>query len=431
MYLLYSALLALALLAGAPYWLYEMLRHGKYRRGLSERLGFVPQRIKAANQPYIWIHAVSVGEVLAVSEIVRRLRNEFPKHRIAISTTTDTGQKLARDRFGAVNVFYFPFDFRFCVEPYFKALRPELIVIAETEFWPNLLRTAKQHGVQVAVVNARISDRSFPGYRRWRNILVRVLRNVNLFLAQTPEDARRLKEIGAPEDRVFVAGNLKFDIAAPPAPAIVSQLRAVLESTGAGPILVCGSTVEGEEPILLDAFKDVHTRYPNAVMLLAPRHPERFGEVANLLEQSKLPFCKRSAWSGEPVRGGVVLIDSIGELASLYSLADVAFVGGSLVPRGGHSILEPAQHGVAILLGQHTENFRDIVELFRSADAVRIVTPDELSGALADVLTNEEERRGLGERALETLKSQRGATQFTLDRLRTLIPANVHEAHIS
>src|SRR5579884_3036471 len=218
MYLLYSGLLALALLCGTPYWLYEILRHGKYRRGLSERFGVIPRRITSSTKPSIWVHAVSVGEVLAVGEIVRCLQNEFSQHRVVISTTTDTGQKLARDRFGAENVFYFPFDFKFCVAPYFKALRPELVVVAETEFWPNFLQTAKQRGARIAVVNARISDRSLPGYRRWRSILVRVLCNIDLFLAQTAEDARRLQEIGAPFDRVFVAGNLKYDVAAPTAP---------------------------------------------------------------------------------------------------------------------------------------------------------------------------------------------------------------------
>lgn len=429
MYLLYSALLAIALVCASPYWLYEMFRHGKYRRGLRERLGFLPKRILSGANPSIWVHAVSVGEVLALSEVIRQLRTDFPKHRIVISTTTDSGQNLASNRFGAENVFYFPFDFNICVAPYFKALRPELVVIAETEFWPTFIRTAKQRGAHIAIVNARISDRSFPGYRRWRTLLAHVLRNVDLFLTQTPEDARRLKEIGAPEHRVFVAGNLKFDVAAPAASPIVGQLRSSLQSSGAGPVLVCGSTVAGEESILVHAFKAVLARYPASVMLLAPRHPERFGEVANLFQQSQLLFHKRSTWNNEQLSGGVLLIDSIGELASLYALADIAFVGGSLVPRGGHSILEPAQHGVAILVGPHTENFRDIVELFQRNDAVKIATADGLSRTFLELLENETERHSTGRRALETLQSQRGATKFTLDKLRSLLQRNAHEAH--
>jgi 3-deoxy-D-manno-octulosonic-acid transferase len=429
MYFLYSALLAAALLLGSPYWIFQMLRHGKYRRGLGERFGIVPQRIRTESKPSIWIHAVSVGEVLAVSELVRHLRSEYPEHRVAISTTTDTGQMLAASRFGAESVFYFPFDLAFCVKPYFEALQPGLIVIAETEFWPNFLRTANQRGARVAIVNARISDRSLPGYRRWRPLLTHVLRHVDLFLAQTAEDARRLTEIGADQNRVRVGGNLKFDISPPPAPAIVAHLRSALAAASAGPILVCGSTVDGEEPILIDAFQSVLARHPAAAMLLAPRHPERFQPVADQLQQSELKFFKRSNWNGESLAGRVLLLDSIGELASLYSLADIAFVGGSLVPRGGHSILEPAQHGVAILVGPHTENFRDIVELFRSRDAVRIVSPAEFTAALTDLLANQAERLALGRRAQETLQSQRGATQFTMDQLRTLFKREDSEAH--
>jgi len=427
MYLLYSALLAVVLLLGSPYWLFEMLRHGKYRRGLGERLGIVPQRIRFEGKRSIWVHAVSVGEVLAVSTLVLRLRAEYPEHRILVSTTTDTGHKLAAGRFGAENVFYFPFDFKFCITRYFRALHPELIVIAETEFWANLLRVARESGSRVAVVNARISDRSLPGYRRWRPLLSRVLSSVDLFLAQTPEDARRLAEIGAPKDRVFVGGNLKFDVPASSSPKIVNQLRSALESSG--PVLVCGSTVEGEESFLFDVFRSVLADYPSAVMLLAPRHPERFQQVADQLQQSQLKFWKRSTWKGEPLFGGILLVDSIGELASLYTLADVAFVGGSLVPRGGHSILEPAQHGVAILVGPHTENFRDIVELFRTQDAVHIVRPSDLAHVMVGLLKNESERRALGRRAFETLQSQRGATQFTMEKLRTLLTPGVREAH--
>ena len=429
MYLVYSALLAAALLLGSPYWIFQMLRHGKYRRGLGERLGILPLRIRAQTKRSIWIHAVSVGEVLAVSELVRQLRSEYAEHRVVVSTTTDTGQKLAASRFGADNVFYFPFDLAFCLKPYFDALQPELIVVAETEFWPNFLRISNRRGAGVAIVNARISDRSFPGYRRWKFFLSRVLRNVDLFLAQTSEDAGRLRNIGANQDRVCIGGNLKFDISPPPSPAIVKQIRSALAPSNAAPVLVCGSTVEGEEPLLLDAFEAVLSRHPAAVMLLAPRHPERFQQVADQLRQSGLKFFKRSNWQNGSLSGSILLIDSIGELASLYALADIAFVGGSLVPRGGHSILEPAQHGVAILVGPHTENFRDIVELFRTQDAVRIVSSANLSQTITNLLANDAERLALGRRALETLQLQRGATQFTMDQLRRLLKPQVSEAH--
>jgi len=422
MYFLYSALLALALIGGSPYWMYQALRHGKYRKGLRERIGRVPERLRDAGRPAIWVHAVSVGEVLAVSKLVLATRRELPDYRVAVSTTTDTGQRLAAARFGAENVFYFPLDFAFAVRPWLAALRPKLIVIAETEFWPNFLRLAKHSGAQIMVVNARISDRSFPGYRRWRGLLRRILRDITIFLAQTSEDARRLVEIGAPEEKVLVGGNLKFDVAALAQAPVAGQVQSAVK--GAGPLLVCGSTVEGEEEILLKAFQQVLARHPQSVMLLAPRHPERFQDVAAILAKSGVTWWRRSEWKGELLSGGVLLVDSIGELASLYSLADVAFVGGSLVPRGGHNILEPAQHGVPILVGEHTENFREIVELFKSQEAVRVVNPGSIASVFLELLADKEQRGALGRRAAETLRSQQGATQFTLSKVRELVGAH-------
>lgn len=420
MYLLYSALLAVGLLVSLPYWMIARL-HGKYREGLAERLGKVPPRLQAQSTPSIWVHAVSVGEVLAVSELVRELRRRFPKYRVVVSTTTATGQRLAKNHFGEDSVFYFPLDFKFAIRPYFSALRPQLVVLAETEFWPNFLRVAHLSGARVAVVNARISDRSWPGYRRFRGILKRVLRNVDLFLAQTGEDASRLRDIGAPAERVQVSGNLKFDVTVPAPPAVVASLRSTFQQAGAGPVVICGSTVEGEEGLLLRAFENVLASHPRAVMILAPRRPERFPEVAQLLEQLGVRFWRRSLWSGDAIAGGVFLVDTIGELASLYGLADVAFVGGSLVPGGGHNIIEPAQHGVPIMVGNHTENFRDIVSLFQSQDAVRVVGAAEFPLVLMDLLSNEAERVALGRRGAETLRSQMGATEKTLQALEHLL----------
>jgi len=422
MYWLYSALLAAGLLLSLPYWLMQMSRHGKYRAGLSERLGRLPQGLGLqTTQPTIWVHAVSVGEVLATSGLITELRQRFPQHRVVISTTTDTGQKLAQKHFGGENVFYFPMDFAFAIRPFLRWLRPELIVIAETEFWPNFLRLARASGARIAVVNARISDRSWPSYRRFRFLLARVLRQVSLFLAQTEEDAKRLVDIGAPAERVQVSGNLKFDVPVPAAPPIVASLREVFQQSNAGPVLVCGSTVEEEEPLLLRAFENVLASHPRAVMILAPRHPERFTEVARLLEQLGIRFWRRSLWSGDAIIGGVLLIDTIGELAALYSVADVAFVGGSLVPRGGHNIIEPAQHGVPIVVGNHTENFRDIVSLFESYDALRVVTPAELPLVFLELISHGAARKALGQRAAETLRSQTGATRRTADALQKLL----------
>jgi len=418
---LYSAAAAVALLLTAPLWLVQMARRRKYRAGLGERLGRVPARLRTGRRA-IWVHAVSVGEVLAVRGLMGELRARFPGHRVVVSTTTATGQKLARDRFGAENAFYFPLDFSFAVRPYLRALRPELVIVAETEFWPNFLRLAHAAGARIAVVNARISDRSFPRYRQFRWFMRPVLRKVDLFLTQGEEDRRRLLEIGAPAERVRVSGNLKFDVKAATAAPVVSTLREALERGGGGPVLVCGSTVEGEEPMLLRAFTEVLAKFPAAVMVLAPRHPERFAEAASLLDASGLRWWRRSAWDGAgEVRGGVFLLDSIGELAAMYALAGVAFVGGSLAPRGGHNILEAAQHGAAILVGPHTDNFRDIIELFRRAGALRVITEGDLALALLELLSDDACRRDVAARAAEVLRAHSGATARTVSALEALL----------
>ncbi|MGA8440579.1 MAG: 3-deoxy-D-manno-octulosonic acid transferase [Candidatus Sulfotelmatobacter sp.] len=420
---LYSMALAVALLVSLPYWMFQMARHGKYHKALAERLGQVPSRLQSPERrdPTIWVHAVSVGEVLAVAGLVEEWQHRFPRHRIFVSTTTDTGQRLARKRFGEANVFYFPMDFAFAVRPYLRSLHPQLVIIAETEFWPNFLRLADASGARIAIVNARISDRSWPRYRRFRGLLRKVLANVDLFLAQTEEDATRLRDIGAGTQRVRVTGNLKFDIPVPAPPAIVESVRKSIRASAAGPVLVCGSTVEGEERLLLKAFENVLVPHPGAGMILAPRHPERFPSVAELLEQMSIRFWRRSLWNGEPLNGGVLLLDTIGELAALYALADIAFVGGSLVPRGGHNIIEPAQHGVATVVGNHTENFRDMVKLFQCREAVRVVGPAELPLVFLELLANDAERGALGRRAAETLRSQIGATARTVDELQRMM----------
>ena len=424
MYSLYSIVLFAALVVSAPWWLLEMLRHGKYRAGLDERLGKVPDRL--LNQDVaktIWIHAVSVGEVLAISRVIDELKTQLPGWRVVVSTTTDTGQMLARERFGENNVFYFPVDLPFAMRAYLRTLRPKLLVLAESEFWPNLLRWARLSGAAVAVVNARVSDRSFPGYLRFHKLLRRVMQNVQLFLAQSEEDARRLIQMGAPAERVQVTGNLKFEVKPPLRPAIAAAFAA-MKGEETGPLLMAGSTLEGEEAMLLEMFRQVVVRYPNAVLLLAPRHPQRFDAVAALLESSNLRYQRRSQWKEElPIAGGVFLLDSIGELASLYEFADLAFVGGSLVPRGGHNVLEAAQFGTAILVGPYTENFRDIIEFFRKADALRVVTPQLLTATVLQLLEDHDERAALGRRAFDVMRSQRGATVRTVSALLELLSA--------
>jgi 3-deoxy-D-manno-octulosonic-acid transferase len=421
-YLLYSAVLFLVALISAPWWLVQMARLGKYRAGLPERLGRVPNRLAHnAAGPVIWIHAVSVGEALAISELVSRLCGRFPSARVLISTTTQTGQKLAAERFGVENVFYFPLDFAFAIRPYLRRLKPDVIVLAETEFWPNFIRLANSSGAKIIVTNARISDRSFPRYRRFAALMRPVLRNIDAFLTQSKTDAERLVEIGALEDRVFVAGNLKFEVKPPnTSTGFVLDLAKVLERMSIAPVIVAGSTVEGEEPIVLNAFRALLQAFPTSLLILAPRHRERFESIASLLETSGIPFVRRSKVSGDFAEfkpGSVLLLDSIGELAAIYSLADIAFVGGSLVPRGGHNILEPAYFGKAIVVGPHTENFRDIVSYFTAEDAVLICEPEELGDRWLALLREPGVRKQFGERARAVFKQRSGATDRTVDAI--------------
>ncbi|HEY4901594.1 MAG TPA: 3-deoxy-D-manno-octulosonic acid transferase [Terriglobales bacterium] len=434
-YFVYSALLLLALVLSAPWWLLEMARHGKYRIGWRERLGMVPSRLFDRVAPdTIWIHAVSVGEVLAVSRMVEELKARLLGWRVVISTTTDTGQKLARQRFGDGDVFYFPLDFGFAVRAYLEALRPKLLVLAESEFWPNLLHEARLSGAAVAVVNARVSDRSLPRYLRFRKLLDRVMQNVDVFLAQSDEDAQRLVQIGAPAERVHVGGNLKFEVKPSEEPHILASFAAAVRREEIGPLLVAGSTLEGEEVMLIECFRQVVARYPGALLLLAPRHPERFETVAALVAASGLQWQRRSQWDEQQtLSGSVFLLDSIGELASLYQFADLAFVGGSLVPKGGHNVLEAAQFGIPIIVGPSTENFRDMITVFRRADALRVVTPQSLTPTVLALLQDEGEREGLGQRALEIMGTQQGATERTVEALLQLLPAdtNAHAAEVA
>jgi len=306
MYLFYSALLSVLFVLATPWWLAK-----KRRVGLWERLGRVPDRIRRPDaNPTIWIHSVSVGEVLAVSRLIAELKARFPDKRVVVSTTTATGQKLARDKFGENDVFYFPVDFAFAVRPYLRELKPEIIVLAETEFWPRFLHEARRSGAKIAVVNGRISDRSFPRYQffaRWmeRNVLC----NVDLFLAQSEQDETRLKAIGAAPEDVHTAGNLKFDVPAPAEKQIVQEVRKNVSLSSATPVIVAGSTLEGEEEILLQALKRLLVKHPLAVLFLAPRHPERFDQVSEVVRRAGVTFWRRSQWKGEPLRGCVFLLD--------------------------------------------------------------------------------------------------------------------------
>jgi 3-deoxy-D-manno-octulosonic-acid transferase len=422
---LYNLVLLTALTIGSPWWLWRMATTQKYREGLMERLGWVRRLDGQGGRPLIWVHAVSVGEVLAVSRLVKTLDATLPEYFIAISTTTRTGQALAREHFGRNRVFYCPLDLPWAVRAYLNALKPRLLVLSETEFWPNLLNGCFRRGIHVAVVNARISDRSWPRYQMLRRLWKPILGRISCVLAQSETDAERLKAIGCLPGRVSVAGNLKFDVRATEEAEATRLLKAQAEGLR---LVVAGSTIDGEEAALLDVWPQLLEADPQLALVFAPRHPERFAAVAAILRGSKFNWIQRSDWPSERSGaarllqpGEIVLLDTIGELASVYSLAAIAFVGGSLIPAGGHNPLEPAQFGVPIVMGPHYTNFRAITEDLRAHDAVRITAKEELAQALISLLRDRDAADAMGVRALEVFASQAGATERTLRGLQAVL----------
>jgi 3-deoxy-D-manno-octulosonic-acid transferase len=430
--LFYNFLLLSVLAALAPWWLFRMATTRKYREGLAARLGQVPAWLRSETKlgPVLWLHAVSVGEVLAVSRLVGELDRAFPKFQVMISTTTLTGQTLARERFGANRVFYCPLDVPWAVRAYLNAIQPRLLILAETEFWPNLLSGCLGRRIPVAVVNARISDRSWPRYRQLRWFWQPLLSRISQALAQSPLDAERLVAIGCPPNRVSVSGNLKFDIRA----AQEAEATRLLKSATGLRFLVAGSTLDGEEAALIEAWPRLLQSNPNLLMVLAPRHPERFNAVATLLKSSGVSWQRRSDWNdpthapAKVTAGQIILLDTIGELASIYSLASVAFVGGSLFPAGGHNPLEPAQFGIPIVMGPHYVNFRAITDDLLTHDALRIATKEDLAETLIRLLTNREEAAALGARAKQVFDQQAGATARTVEAIESLLAAKVPAA---
>ena len=420
---LYSFALLVALTLSAPVWGWRMLWQGRYRRGLRERLGGVPRRLigYVAGRPVVWVHAVSVGETLAAERLVRELKTALPGCAVVVSTTTPTGQQVARERFGVDRVFFYPLDFAFAVRAYMWALEPSLLVLMESELWPRMLDECARGGVPVAVANARVSDRSLPRYRALRSLWRPLLGKVSLLLAQSEQDAVRWREIGAAENRVVTTGNLKYDIATDPDSPLVRLIRRNLPPGMR--VLVAGSTHEMEETAILEAFAIVADREsPPPILVLAPRHPQRSEAVLqNILAAGLKPVVlsrwRMNASAIEP--GAVLLVDTVGELAPMYSIAHGAFVGGSLIARGGHNPLEAAQFGVAVAVGPHYENFRAMVDAMREQNAITVLDAPQLAIWFSDCLTAEPEVVSTGARARAFYESQRGATERTV---RALLP---------
>jgi 3-deoxy-D-manno-octulosonic-acid transferase len=444
---LYSLMLVGTLVVTAPWWLYRMATTGRYREGLGQRLGRIPAALLDAvrGRKVVWVHAVSVGEALAATRLVGELEAALGEgFRVVISTTTRTGQAIARERFGAERVFYMPLDFGWPVRRYLRALRPAALVLMESELWPRVLYECSRAGVPVAVVNARVSDRTF-ARRKWAPaIWTGTLQGVTLWMAQTEEDAQRLAAMGARADAVRVGGNLKYDVRAPRQSRVAGLVR---EVAAGRPVVVAGSTVArlndkklSEDEMVIQAWEGEVRRELRALLVLAPRHPERFVEVESVAmefrllkasefgaaEESTPPFAK-NAKDGPPSNSSaieVVLLDTIGDLAAVYGVADVAFVGGSLVESGGHNPLEPAQFGVPVVMGPSFENFRDIVGKMIGADGIRIVKDEmELEIALRELLTDRESAKAMGERGRRVFEQEQGATGRAVEAVVEMVRA--------
>jgi 3-deoxy-D-manno-octulosonic-acid transferase len=442
-YFVYSVLMGVAVLVTSPYWLIQGWRRGKYLSNLRERLGFsLPalERLPAQRPGAIWIHAVSVGEVLSGVALAKRLKETYPKQPLVISTTTLTGHDLAKERMPFADALvYFPFDWVFCVRRFLDAVKPALIVVLETEIWPNFLRESRKRSIPVIFASGRISDRSFARYQKYfglfgfylRPFLRSALGNATAFLMQTPTDTDRLRALGAPADRVSVSGNLKYDMALPNATPFSKWLSDECKRRERWPVIVAGSVVATEEPLALIAFGVVQGDFRNALLVLAPRKPERFVPAASFIAESHRKFVRRSEL---PVPGpgstprmaadsdgisddtSVILLDSIGELASLYALADGAFVGGSLVEAGGHNILEPASFGKVPVFGPSMENFAEIAGRFLQAGAaIQVESPEDAGVEWIHLLKDPDKMKRMGDAAKGLVENSRGA----LDRVLT------------
>jgi 3-deoxy-D-manno-octulosonic-acid transferase len=441
-YFVYSVLMGLAAVLTSPYWLIQGIRHGKYLSNLSERLGFsLPGLEKPPSERAgaIWIHAVSVGEALSGVTLAKRLKEIYPQRPLIVSTTTQTGHALAKERMPFADaVIYFPFDWSFCVRRVMNAVKPALVLVLETEIWPNFLREADRRKVPVVFLSGRISDRSFARYQKYlgvcgfflRPFLASALGKASAFLMQTESDAQRIRALGAPSNRTVVSGNLKYDMALPEPTALSTWLEEECKRRQRWPVIVAGSVVATEEPLTLIAFGVVQGDFPKALLVLAPRKPERFAAAATFIDESHRRFVRRSDLPiagpgitpkasanshGIPDDATVLLLDSIGELASLYRVADGAFVGGSLVDAGGHNILEPAAFGKVPVFGPSMENFAAIAARFVDAGAaVQVGSPEDAGVEWIELLKNRDKMKRMGDTARQLVESSRGALDRAL-----------------
>jgi 3-deoxy-D-manno-octulosonic-acid transferase len=408
-----------------PYWLWQSARTGKYRRGWSDRFMGARPAVDPT-RPRVWIHAVSLGEVVLARQLVEALSTLRPDLQLLVSTSTDSGFAVAKERIKQAETFRAPLDFSWAVERVAEHVAPSLIILTELELWPHLLLTAKDRNVPVCVANARVSERSYRGYRRLKSVLMPALDAVCWWGAQTEEYAERIRGLVTRPDRVEVTGSIKYEGAlrerSDPA---VSRMAEILGIGPADSVWVAGSTMAPEETIILDVYRQLRQRHTGLKLVLVPRHPERFDEVGRLLERSGLRYARRSACvDGRAAREDVVLVDSVGELASIWGLASVGFVGGSLTSaRGGQSMIEPAGYGVACCFGPSTVNFRATVEQLLRARGARVVRDGkELEQVIGGWLSDPVDAAGYGQRARGLIEQQQGGLERTIAGIARFLP---------
>lgn len=432
MYFLYGIILTLAFIVLLPRFVFDAIFKGKYAAGFKQRLGFVPV-LKKDERKIVWLHCVSVGETNAARPLATRLKEEYPDSRLIISTTTRTGQKLAKTLFAdAELVIYFPFDWASTVRRALKRISPSVVLLMETEIWFNFIRENSRNKTKIAIVNGRLSERSYKRYSYVGRFMRRVLGHIDLALMQENADATRIMGLGMRPSKVKVTGNLKFDHAVTEQESDLTDLfRLRFGITDEVPLIIAASTHAPEEKYVLEAFKHVWKNSTGHLprLLIAPRHPERFAEVAALVESSGFSWARRSASPAKTDEAAeVILLDSIGELRAAYPLAEIVFVGGSLIKHGGQSIFEPAAAGNAIVTGPHTKNFDAAVKEFLSKDALvqlPAASENKIVPALADsfekILSDENEAEKLGFNALTVMENNRGAVERTLEYLAPLL----------
>jgi len=409
------------LVVGAPFLAYRMFATEKYRRGLSEKLGFVPRR--EGPGPRIWIHGVSVGEIIAARSLIKAIQTQIPQADLLITVTTNTGHAVARRNHPDLPVYYWPLDFSFITRRVLDRFAPDVVVLMELELWPNFLTEARRMGIPVALANGRISAKSYYVYKRSWPFLKRSLVGINLFAVQTDLYAKRLLDLGIPPAKVHITGNMKYDAVAATVPSDPAAERAEL---GIGPeelVFTAGSTHPGEEAGVVDAYRAARQATAEPVrLILVPRAPERVGEVRDLVESKGLSTVFKSAITGYVPREAVIIGDTMGEMMKIYAASDIVFVGGSLIPHGGQNMLEPAACGKAVLFGPHTENFREAVELLIGTEAaVRVADAEALSREVRRLAADAATRQRLGAAASAAVKTRLGATQRHLELIQGLL----------